>query len=399
MRPRHWDQLMDATKIAKFEMGPNLLLEEVLRLELHQYADEVGDVLDRAQKEDKMESSIAKLQETWSKVTFQLVQHKSSDVYLIKLAEEDFECLEDNQVLVQGMMANRYMATFKEDILAWNGRLNAVADVSQAVGDIQRTWAYLESLFIGSEEVRRELPEAAERFALIDQEVKAILKGFKEEPNCVKSCSAEGLAARLEAQQQQLEVCEKALADYMESKRRAFPRFYFVSTADLLDILSNGNNPVHVMQHMSKCFQAIEKLKLDGEAPSAGARPTALGMHSCVGTEYVAFKKPLPLDGKVEKYMTDIVDGMRSELRAILGASVTSYSQTPRDQWLFDWPSQIILVVNQIFWCQEVEAAFASMSRGKAKALQEYNAFQVKQLTRLIEVTRGDLKKEDRQKV
>lgn len=39
------------------------------------------------------------------------------------------------------------------------------------------------------------------------------------------------------------QVCEKALADYMESKRRAFPRFYFVSTADLLDILSNGNSP------------------------------------------------------------------------------------------------------------------------------------------------------------
>lgn len=69
------------------------------------------------------------------------------------------------------------------------------------------------------------------------------------------SCGIPGLMKRLEAQQKQLEVCEKALADYMESKRRAFPRFYFVSTADLLDILSNGNNPVHVMQHMSKCFQ------------------------------------------------------------------------------------------------------------------------------------------------
>jgi hypothetical protein len=42
------------------------------------------------------------------------------------------------------------------------------------------------------------------------------------------------------------QVCEKALADYMESKRRIFPRFYFVSTADLLDILSNGNNPAKV---------------------------------------------------------------------------------------------------------------------------------------------------------
>ena len=47
-------------------------------------------------------------QEVWAKVEFQLIQHKTSEVYLIKLAEEDFEALQDNQVLVQGMMANRY---------------------------------------------------------------------------------------------------------------------------------------------------------------------------------------------------------------------------------------------------------------------------------------------------
>lgn len=56
-------------------------------------------------------------------------------------------------------------------------------------------------------------------------------------------CNRDGLLKFLEGQQSALEVCEKALADYMESKRRAFPRFYFVSTADLLDVLSNGNNP------------------------------------------------------------------------------------------------------------------------------------------------------------
>lgn len=43
-----------------------------------------------------------------------------------------------------------------------------------------------------------------------------------------------------------LAVCEKALAEYLETKRLAFPRFYFVSSADLLDILSNGNNPMEV---------------------------------------------------------------------------------------------------------------------------------------------------------
>ena len=54
------------------------------------------------------------------------------------------------------------------------------------------------------------------------------------------------LYERLEALQGQLSLCEKALAEYLETKRLAFPRFYFVSSADLLDILSNGNNPVVV---------------------------------------------------------------------------------------------------------------------------------------------------------
>ncbi len=59
------------------------------------------------------------------------------------------------QVLVQGMMANRYMSTFRDEILGWNKKLMNVADVNQIMGEIQRTWAYLESLFIHSEEVCR----------------------------------------------------------------------------------------------------------------------------------------------------------------------------------------------------------------------------------------------------
>jgi len=62
----------------------------------------------------------------------------------------------------------------------------------------------------------------------------------------------------------------------MDGKRRAFPRFYFVSTTDLLDILSNGNNPTKVMVHMPKIFQAINTLYLKGD----GDRPIATGFES-----------------------------------------------------------------------------------------------------------------------
>lgn len=62
-------------------------------------------------------------------------------------------------------------------------------------------------------------------------------------PNVVKGTNKEGLVQKLDIIQKELILCEKALAEYLETKRLAFPRFYFVSSADLLDVLSNGNAP------------------------------------------------------------------------------------------------------------------------------------------------------------
>ena len=73
---------------------------------------------------------------------------------------------------------------------------------------------------------------------------------------------------------------------------------------------------------------------------------------------------------QVEEYMTDIIFKMRGDLRDILHESVVDYPSKAREKWIFDWPSQIILVVNQIFWCQEVEEAFMKLNKGQANAMK-----------------------------
>ena len=39
-----------------------------------------------------------------------------------------------------------------------------------------------------------------------------------------------------------LDSCQKSLEDYMEKKRKAFPRFYFLSDDELIDILANSRD-------------------------------------------------------------------------------------------------------------------------------------------------------------
>lgn len=60
-----------------------------------------------------------------------------------------------------------------------------------------------------------------------------------------------------------LEEIQKALDMYLESKRQIFPRFYFLSNDDVLEILGQSQNPEAMQPHLKKCFDNIKSLKME----------------------------------------------------------------------------------------------------------------------------------------
>lgn len=253
MRDRHWQKIKD--KVQKdFSVDDKLLLKDVFELNLGKYKEDVEEITDQARQEAKMEKTLKKLDETWKDICFEFTKHKDTDIKLLKINEDDFDMLEENQVSVNAMFSSRYLSTFEEQCVYWQKSLAAISEVVQLLGEVQRSWSFLENLFIHSEEVKKELPKESERFVGIDQETKAILKEGDKAQKALVFCTREDIYPRLEKIQDELTICQKALNEFMDSKRTAFPRFYFVSPDDLLDILSNGNNPKKIMCHMTKIF-------------------------------------------------------------------------------------------------------------------------------------------------
>ena len=394
MMPRHWENLKKQLK-QDFTISNDFQLRKLFEMDLHKYAEQVEDTVDQARNESKMEKTLKKIKETWDVIVFEKTQHKQTDINLLRVSEENFELLEEAQVQVQNMFASRYLQHFEKEVLEWQKALSSISDNTQLLSEVQRSWSFLENLFIGSEEVKKELPQESEKFIEIDIEVKRIIKQGNE-MNIVKNfCNLDDIGKRLESVQKQLEACERALNEFLNRKREAFPRFYFVSTMDLLDILSNGNNPTRIMRHMSKVFLAMQEVVLK---ENGNERPSAIRMVSCVGTESVDFHKPLQLLGKVEIYLDDMINQMRECLALIVQDSIKRFIGADRNEWLRVDPSQVTLLVNLMDWVTRTEEAFLKLPTDPS-SLKNYCKFVVGQLTNLIKLVQGELPKPVRVKV
>nr|XP_030717250.1 dynein heavy chain 9, axonemal isoform X1 [Globicephala melas] len=396
MRARHWRQLMQATGVT-FTMDEGTTLAHLLQLQLHHFEDEVRGVVDRAVKEMGMEKVLKELQTTWVCMEFQFEPHPQTYVPLLRSDEDLIEVLEDNQVQLQNLMMSRYITFFLEEVSGWQKKLSTADTVISLWFDVQRTWSHLESIFIGSEDIRAQLPQDSKRFEGIDIDFKELAYDVHKTPNVVEATNKSGLYEKLEDIQSRLYLCEKALAKYLDTKRLAFPRFYFLSSSDLLDILSNSTAPQQVQRHLSKLFDNMAKMQFQVDASE---KPTkiSLGMYS-KEEEYVAFSEPCDCSGQVEIWLNHVLAHMKATVRHEMTEGITAYEEKPREQWLFDYPAQVALTCTQIWWTTEVGMAFARLEEGYESAMKDYYKKQVAQLKTLITMLIGQLSTGDRQKV
>lgn len=60
-------------------------------------------------------------------------------------------------------MSSRHVAHFADRISEWARRLSRVESVVGAWVEVQRSWAQMESIFLGSEDIKDQLPDDCER--------------------------------------------------------------------------------------------------------------------------------------------------------------------------------------------------------------------------------------------
>ncbi|KAG5468467.1 hypothetical protein LSCM1_02447 [Leishmania martiniquensis] len=319
----------------------------------------------RAQGEAQVREALDDVRAWGTDARFVLTSHPDRpDIVLITDWKDTLAALSDNRALLMSMKESPYFSLFSNDASKWEDRLSTLDEYLRQMNQIQRKWVYLEPIFR-----RGALPHEKERFERIDSAYLAVVKAVKSDNRLIALAERTEFKATLRDVSEQLERCQKALNEFLESKRDRFPRFYFISDDDLLEILAQSNNSSVIQTHLKKLFMGIHSVQFDAQ------RENILQIQSLEG-EAVPLLKPVRVTEEVEMWLSQL----DAEVKATLKVHVV---QCVARADIGAYASQVLCTAEMITFTQNVEAAIRDTTGGGV-ALQKLKSHLQ---TRLRELT------------
>uniref|UniRef100_H2YVP8 AAA+ ATPase domain-containing protein n=1 Tax=Ciona savignyi TaxID=51511 RepID=H2YVP8_CIOSA len=342
LKQRHWEEIQYAIG-RSLTRDATLTLGDLLKWRLFQHRDLIMEISTRATNEATLLTMLNKLINTWQTTDFKLVAHTSGpqNVMIVSTAEEIWNQLEESQMTIATIKGSRYVTPIKGQVEDWERKLMLFSRTLDEWMQCQRNWLYLEPVFT-TIDIQRQLPTESQLFSQVDKSWREIMRRTEDRPNALRAATGPGVLESLQLCNSNLEKIQKCLEDYLELKRLAFPRFYFLSNDELLSVLSHGREPVSIQPHLVKCFANIKYLDIRGG--SSKAPNTVHAMISAEG-ETVAMPKNVRARGSVENWLSSVEGAMIDTVRKHLRMALLTWTHDPNAlvEWMLKYPGQVVL--------------------------------------------------------
>ncbi|XP_015609892.1 dynein heavy chain 7, axonemal isoform X2 [Cephus cinctus] len=385
MKLRHWEQVSDVVGFP-IKVDADLTLGKVLEINLDAFIDEFESISEAATRESTLEKNMDKMYKDWIQVVFTVNPYKDTGTYVVAGVDEIQLMLDDHITKSMTMKNSPYIKPFEAQIIKWENMLHLLQDILDQWLKVQGIWMYLEPIF-SSPDIQQQMPEEGRRFSAVDKTWRDIMKTVQADSRVLSVVKIDKMLERLKKSMGLLDLIQKGLNEYLEKKRLFFPRFFFLSNDELLEILSETKDPTRVQPHLKKCFEGIAKLHFDKDLD-------VHKMKSAEGEEVslVDVISTAAARGQVEKWLLELETDMRKSVHRMVFLAIEAYPIKERTTWVLEWPGQAVLCVGQLYWTQQVEESMLDGVNGLKSYLDQCQD----ELNEIILLVRGKLSKQNR---
>ena len=186
---------------------------------------------------------------------FEILQHKSRDNYKIGGFEYLNQQIEESMSLIGVLSSSQYVKRYSTQVEKLSLKLQEIYVFIEHLKEFQRIWIYLDNIF-ASQDIRKARDQDFKDFEQINKNWGKVMRNINNQRSIRKNSSANRIKD-IQQWLKQFEKISKALDSYLEEKRFAFPRLYFISNDELLKILANSTDLLSIEKQITKCFENV----------------------------------------------------------------------------------------------------------------------------------------------
>ncbi|KAK7898572.1 hypothetical protein WMY93_019425 [Mugilogobius chulae] len=378
IKDRHWE-LISSIVGTSVKPDDDSSLLQMLDLGLANFSKQLEEIGASASKEYSLEKNMAKMKSEWTELRFAFIPYKDSGTHIVSAVDDIQVLLDDHIIKTQTMRGSPFIKPIEAECKQWEEKLLSMQDIMDSMLKCQATWQYLEPIF-SSEDIIAQMPEEGRKFAIVDGYWKDIIREAVKDTHVLVATGQPNMLERLQEANVFLDDIQKGLNTYLEEKRLYFPRFFFLSNDELLEILSQTKDPLCVQPHLKKCFEGIAKLHFTEDLEITG-------MISSEKETVPMSEKIYPADAKgmVEKWLLQVEALMLRSVRDVIYQGLSQYAELPRKKWVLQWPGQVVICASSIFWTSEVSEAIQNNTL--PAYVDQCNA----QIADIVDLVRGKL--------
>ena len=364
IRQRHWNRM---SEIIGYDITPNSgsSLRKVLRLSLAEFMDKLEEVSVSATKEHALEQSLNEMIEQWSDINFETTNYRdSTNIKILGSLEIIESYLDEHLVKTEIMRGSPYFKPFEKEVLGWESQLVRIQDTISKWTKVQEYWLYLEPI-LTVEDIIRHLAHESILFKEVDSNWKTIMDNVAQDPRVLKTAGVPGMLELLIKSLKLLEEINVGLTSYLDQRKIVFPRFFFLSNKQILSILSESRDPTKVQPYLKNIFEGIHHVEFN-DIHAIQAMISSLGER--IQLSYAI--QPREAKGCVEKWLYDLQVQMVTTMQDIMSTSQENYNGFKRNEWVTEWPCQIVLTVALLVWTADIQEA---MKGGEQALFEQFN--------------------------
>jgi len=340
------------------------------------HIEKIEVIADTSRKEHQNKKIMGTMKEEWGPIEFTTKAWRGSYILEGEAVENLRTLLDDHLIKTQTMKGSPHIGFMRDQVIEWENKLNQTNENLEVWLKVQSVWLYLEPVF-QSDDIMKQMPVEGQTFQTVDRVWRKIMAQVNDNQNALDVIEIQDLGKMLVDCKNKLDNVQKGLDQYLERKRGAFPRFYFLSSDELLEILSQTKEPLKVQPHLKKLFEGITSLHFDDEKKIHA-------MFSSEGekVQFIKIIDPVAQKSNVEEWLCQVEEVQWKSVKFETEKALQAYNRTEREKWVTQFTGMATLAVSMMFWTSQAEEVMKS-ANGMA-GLQAYYEKLQKQVSRRI---------------